>query len=98
GMIAIRGHDIAPGNSRETGGERKKFDIGHFTSEWLIVARDRKDLKHLNPPALYDQWCRESLKGRPAEPYWKQQQPIGSFVWTDDHSNLMAVFRWPWDH
>jgi hypothetical protein len=100
GLVAVRGHDNAPGNSVL----KKNYDIGHFTSEWVMVARDRNDLKHLVTPPKYSEWIRDANKDKPAnqqfrdEQYWQEQTPLGDFVWTDDHSNLMAVFRWPWAH
>jgi hypothetical protein len=100
GLVAVRGHDSSPG-SRDM--LHKKSDIGHFTSEWVMVARDPKDLKHLQAPERYSQWCKEyqdQINARRSdleEPYWQPQSPTGAYVWTDDHTNLMAVFRWPWD-
>jgi hypothetical protein len=80
---------------------RLPIDIGHFTSEWVMVARDSKDLKHLVAPPLYEQWISQANAQKrtySTEAYWQEQSPTGEFVWTDDHSNLMAVFRWPWRH
>jgi hypothetical protein len=97
GLIAVRGHDNAPGNNAL----KINYDIGHFTSEWVMVARDGKDLKHLNPPRLYSEWImKANLEKRQFsdEAYWQQQTPLEDFVWTDNYSNLMAVFRWPWSH
>jgi len=98
GLVAVRGHDSAPGHSDEARKKQmqKKDDIGHFTSEWVIVARDEKDLKHLSVPSKYNDWCREIFSDRSQDPYWTPQQATGRYVWTDDHTNLMAVFKWPW--
>jgi hypothetical protein len=100
GCVANRGHDQSPGQRDVL---NKKSDIGHFTSEWVIVARDPKDIKHLKPPAKYNEWIILAAKDFPRkisrdEPYWQLQSATGTYVWTDDHTNLMAVFRWPWDH
>jgi hypothetical protein len=97
GLVAIRGHDSAPGNQ----GLHYAVDIGHFTSEWVIVARDLNDLKHLNPPRMYTEWINKANENKRQfsnEAYWQTQSPAGQYIWTDDHSNLMAVFRWPWAH
>jgi hypothetical protein len=40
GLVAWRAHDNAPGHSGKTATKNQKDDIGHFTSEWVIVARD----------------------------------------------------------
>jgi hypothetical protein len=93
----VRGHDSAPGNQ----GLKLPIDIGHFTSEWVMVARDPNDLKHLVPPPLYSEWINSANQQKrqfSTESYWQDQSPTGEFIWTDDHSNLMAVFRWPWRH
>jgi hypothetical protein len=97
GLVANRGHDMAPGLQFLD----KKEDIGHYTSEWVIVARDWNDLKHLTTPSKYDEWMKLAHDKKPREvpereDYWTPQEPRGAFVWTDDHTNLMAVFRWPW--
>jgi hypothetical protein len=99
GCVANRGHDVSPGGRELL---NKKSDIGHFTSEWVMVARDAKDLKHLRPPEKYNEWIAEAARQFPhrvstGDPYWQMQSATGTYVWTDDHTNLMAVFRWPWD-
>jgi hypothetical protein len=99
GLVAVRGHDSAPGNE----GLHKEVDIGHFTSEWVMVARDMNDLWHLKPPPNYTDWidAANSLGKKRGqfsrEEYWQAQTPTHEYKWTDDHSNLMAVFRWPWE-
>jgi hypothetical protein len=97
GLVARRGHDSAPGIMYLG----IKEDIGHSSSEWVIVARDANDLKQLEPPKKYDEWMRQAHEKRPREvpeheEYWTWQTPTRRYIWTDDHSNLMAVFRWPW--
>lgn len=42
GLVAVRAHDISPFNFQ-----------GHFTSEWVMVARDRKYLDALKAPQNY---------------------------------------------
>jgi hypothetical protein len=101
GLAATRGHDIAPGAQYLKTKEAYKNDIGHFTSEWVIVARDQKDLKHLFVPSRYNEWCKAAQDEHPRqriadEPYWTPLEATGRYIWTDDHSNLMAVFQWHW--
>ena len=98
-LISWRGHDMAPGHNDDS-----KFhddgDIGHTNSEWVIVARDPNDLKNLlTAPSKYAEWFKNGYgSGREDSTYWTQQEPTPNqaFLWTDDHSNLMKVFRWPW--
>jgi hypothetical protein len=96
GLVANRGHDTAPGLQYLD----KKEDIGHYTSEWVIVARDLKDIKHLQAPKKYNEWMKEAHARKAGVPeyeeYWTPQTPTRRYIWTDDHTNLMAVFRWPW--
>jgi hypothetical protein len=95
GLVAKRGHDQAPGRKYLD----RADDIGHYNSEWIMVARDEKDLKHLRAPPKYNEWMRLAHDKNPREvpeyaEYWTSQSPRGPFVWTDNYSNLMAVFRW----
>jgi hypothetical protein len=99
-LVSQVGHDAAPG-CQYLG---KQSDLGHYNSEWVIVARDAKDVKHLVAPSKYTEWMRDAHaipkyrdRVNPNEQYWSRQQPTNTYVWTDDHTNLMAVFRWPWD-
>jgi hypothetical protein len=65
---------------------------GHFTSEWVMVARDRKYLAHLKAPPGYDQAIR--LRNR-LDPYWSPPKHTGKkFVWTDKGENpFRGVYR-----
>jgi hypothetical protein len=97
-LVCKRGHDVAPGD------EELVKRRGHYTSEWVMVAREMKYLDHLTPPEGYEQklrqYAEEQAKLRNAridvEDYWTI--PQGSvtgrrYVWTDDYSNLIAVLR-----
>jgi hypothetical protein len=63
----------------------KENEDGHSTSEWVMVARKREYLDHLVPPEDYD----ENKMGK----YWTPSEVTGRHVWTDDFSNLLAVYR-----
>jgi hypothetical protein len=86
-LVCKRGHDQAPGGR----------EAGHYTSEWVMVARDSKYLEHLTaPPGYQEKLDAEAQRIRIAnEPYWTDPTPslTGRFVWTDDYSNLIAVLR-----
>lgn len=69
-----RGHDSAPDSKNE---------VGHFTSEWVMVARKPEYLEKLTPPKDYQH----------PEPYWTIPTPSSRYLWTDDHSNLINVLR-----
>jgi hypothetical protein len=99
-LVARRGHDNAYGR----GELHLKDHIGQYTSEWVLVARDRLDLEHLREPENYAALREEASKQRrrntgqslPSEAYWTTPTPRPDLqVWTDDYSNLLAVFRWP---
>jgi hypothetical protein len=88
-LVWKRGHDQAPGGREQ----------GHYTSEWVMVARD---LNRLNDPSMseppnYMQLLQQEVdrRGGRVEPYWDEPPASGGrrFVWTDDYSNLIAVLR-----
>jgi hypothetical protein len=81
GYACRRGHDSAD--------EREK---GHYTSEWVMVARKDAYLKHLREPPNF----REIMRARKqalVEPYWSTPEPEGRYVWTDDFYNILGVLR-----
>jgi hypothetical protein len=74
GYASMVSHDDADDKAR-----------GHYTSEWVMVARKPEYLSsRLKAPEGY-----EAQHGA----YWQPTTPSGRNVWTDDYSNLMAVFR-----
>jgi hypothetical protein len=79
-LACVRGHDSADDH-----------DNGHFTSEWVMVARNADYLKHLKAPPGYAQNANVRRGGDAA--YWSVPAATGRYVWTDDYSNLLAVFR-----
>lgn len=90
----LRGHDQAP----------QKGDVGHFTSEWVMVARKREYLRRLEMDPFLDQYKdelaqaaqREPRKYSPNEPYWGSVQSGSRYLWTDDYTNLWSVIKWRW--
>jgi hypothetical protein len=97
-LVARRGRDNAPGREM-----RRREHIGHTTSEWVMVARQKEFLEHLDEPGDYENLRRQVNELREREriraddtPYWSTPASSGRHVWTDDYSNLMSVFRWPW--
>lgn len=100
GYVALRGHDQGPpgadvGNSRA---------LGHYTSEWVMVARkvpgaERQNLKDLKIPANYTADLRAAKKIAPQtydlnDPYWTPPNTYnGKYLWTDDYYNLLTILR-----
>jgi hypothetical protein len=73
GLASVRGH---------TGGGKER---GHFSSEWVMVARDQGILNKLKePPTAAGQ----------RDPYWSTPSfTPGRHMWTDDYSNLWGALR-----
>jgi hypothetical protein len=83
---SLRGHDQAP------------FDkVGHFTSEWIMVARKAKYLDRMKAlePEGYPQALRAMAdrKGARVEPYWNNVEPRRRYLWTDNYYTLWTVLR-----
>jgi hypothetical protein len=79
-LACRRGHDAAEDHVN-----------GHFTSEWVMVARKAEYLAHLEAPPGYAQNDKVRRSGDTS--YWSTPPATGRYVWTDDYSNLLAVFR-----
>lgn len=82
GYACRRGHDAADDR-----------DKGHYTSEWVMVARKDAYLRHLREPPNYREKVRAKGQQRLVEPYWSTPQPEGRYVWTDDFYNILGVMR-----
>ena len=99
------GLKVTPGDKYHFGSGYR----GHFQSEYVMVARDKKYL----PAATKDEWIDNYhlripkntpqkerydayLRAAVNSPYqiWDPQEAPGNRVWTDDYSNLLSVFRW----
>jgi thiaminase len=71
---------------------------GHYTSEWVMVARKAEHLKHLSADTKfldrYTERMGRNLKGNQVlEPYWGDVPINARYLWTDDYYNLMSVVR-----
>jgi hypothetical protein len=85
-FTCMRGHDNAP------------FDkLGHFTSEWVMVARKADYLQRTKSlePEGYPEALRAmaAKKGVRVEPYWGSLNPQLRFLWTDNYYTLWPVLR-----
>jgi hypothetical protein len=82
----IRGSDQAPFEK-----------VGHFTSEWVMVARKPDYLQRVKAmePEGYDAALRRmaSRKGARIDAYWRLLTPQRRFVWTDNYYTLWPVLR-----
>jgi hypothetical protein len=69
---------------------------GHFTSEWVMVARTADNIFKKGGDgafnAAYETAMNAKLKRAP-DPYWKREPINERFVWTDDYYNLLSVVR-----
>ncbi|MBI2805489.1 MAG: hypothetical protein HYX68_10975 [Planctomycetes bacterium] len=84
GFAHLRGHDINDNHSE-----------GHYTSEWVMVARTSKDLAHLTGDSDFLRAYKTAIgrKNR-SDPYWETVASSERYVWTDDYYNLLSVVRW----
>jgi hypothetical protein len=87
GYAARRGHD------NDTDREE-----GHYTSEWVMVARTDDDLKALFEDTTflerYTKRMTAKLKpGEVLENYWTPPVVNTRYLWTDDYYNLLSVVR-----
>jgi hypothetical protein len=66
--------------------------IGHFQSEWVMVARKPGYLRHLTDPPGY----RDALRAKqlPIRPMWSVTPSHGGrYLWTDDFYNILSVMN-----
>jgi hypothetical protein len=105
-LACVRGHGSAPVSVRF--GPEKLDEMGHFTSEWVMLARDPRLLKALAPPPGYEKALEKAvddiLRGREAPAFrerylkdnrfWTHPRATGKYVWTDEgpHS-FMGLYR-----
>jgi hypothetical protein len=77
GFASVVGRDMAPDE-----------DYHHFTTQWVMVARDRRYLARLPEPENYLERVREDYKRKGYyfgnEPFWHTERPTGAHVWTDN--------------
>ncbi|HZZ78069.1 MAG TPA: hypothetical protein VFE62_06105 [Gemmataceae bacterium] len=91
GLAQLRGHDVGAINDAE----RRK--TGHYSSEWVMVARKMEYMDRLLNDKFLDKY-KEKLeaagKSREAnEPYWASAHVNQRYLWTDDYYNLLSVVR-----
>jgi hypothetical protein len=83
----------ALGYSAKTGKDPAPYGkTGHFTSEWVMVARKPAYLTHLQDPPGF----REALRAGKHQlaPYWTPTDSHGGrYLWTDDFYNILGVMR-----
>jgi len=92
-LVCLRGHDHSDW-----------WQLGHSTSEWVMVSRSKavlEDLRKRVPPAYketllaqYKNATESQLESYDYLPYWRFLTPTGARPWTDDFSNIWSVFRW----
>jgi hypothetical protein len=75
------GSDPGPVRGAPKGGPWDNF---YFSSQWVIVARDKKSLDRLTVPV--------NIAPGPV-PFWSTPAPNGNFVWTDAVHDLALVRR-----
>jgi len=78
-----RGHDI-----------NDDHDRGHFTSEWVMVARKVDYILKGNDTEFLNQYKATLARKSRSDPYWDQVPIEPRYVWTDDYYNLLSVVRW----
>ncbi len=99
GLKCKRGHDSAPLDFPESLSGKTVSDSGHFTSEWVMVARKMEYLSDLEQfvPAEYYERERATKKKQGyrylREDYWKVPTAYGRYVWTDNYYNVMGAMR-----
>ena len=99
-----RGHDSGPKDIPDdpetkniNEGEMTIGDLGHFTSEWVMVARKGEYMDFLGdgPPGYVER----ASKSRMDTKYWGTPTAYRRYVWTDDYYNVMGVMRhMPWSN
>jgi hypothetical protein len=95
-FVASRGHDQSPRGHQGPLNEGR--EIGHYTSEWVMVARKAKYLERLTSSPNYESDLREASnkapgKFDPSEPYWRRMNGDSKYLWTDNYYTLWTVLR-----
>jgi hypothetical protein len=90
-----RGHDQAPAGRFRAGGKTDLAEIGHFTSEWVLLARHQRTLDQVcKTPAKYEELLREAGLGGFDE-YWSTPTPLKQVCFIRDLGNLpRPVEQW----
>jgi hypothetical protein len=89
GLSYLRGRD---NYERDKGNPNDIENIGHFTSEWVMVARKPEYLTKLEE--IMKKLTKDTLTAAQQEAYWTTTPRAESrYLWTDDHYNLITVLR-----
>jgi len=85
-LHVLVGHDNAPGARFGDGAELA--EIGHFTSEWVMLSRKKEILDAVcKEPPNYAELMKKDRFGRRGD-YWSSHAPLKQ-VWTDKGPNLL---------
>jgi hypothetical protein len=71
--------------------------VGHFSSNWVMVARKPIYLKHLKEPAAFKEVAKAMFAGR--EPfYWNTPRPSPDhrYAWSDKDKHTLRGLIWPY--
>lgn len=91
-----RGHDNAPGNVLGWGGRKVELaEVGHYTSEWVMLGRNREVILGLPDPPGYTEKMRIDNAERRRrglgpldDKFWTTPRAL-DHVWTDKGPNLL---------
>src|SRR5262245_53470698 len=99
-LIARRGHDNSPGYGVTRSGRGGGNSVGHYTSEWVMVGRNRDVINGLEEPREYaSKMAQENAERRRQglgpnnDPYWMTPPVEGRHIWTNDYQSVLRVLR-----
>jgi hypothetical protein len=78
------GHDMAP--------EAKYGERTHYSSQWVMIARDDQLLKKLQPPPGYEHESKV-ISPQAKKPYWQEPKATGKHLWTDNSRHSSPLLR-----
>ena len=83
--------DLACLHSSDNAPWESAREAGHYSSEWVMVARGASELAHLKAPPGYDAAARQAkATGRPfwkEAAFWSVPKANGNHLWTDKGEN-----------
>lgn len=82
GCASVVGHDAAPMPPNSS-------DRTHYSSEWVMIARDQNTLKRLQPPPGYQEQLKADHWHHGQPPYWHQPKATGKHLWTDNNKHYL---------
>jgi hypothetical protein len=95
-FTCYRGHDQAPRGHQTVLEDR---EIGHYTSEWVMMARRPEYLgRRLTASPKYEEDLARAANKSPGkydagEPYWRPMSGNSRYLWTDNYYTLWTVLR-----